>query len=88
MHHNGKLEFIVLLGGCGVPKIRCHCEPVRTLVWQSPMAAQRSVFGAYLTFFNKKLAYFTNQGFPKIHEIATPVCALARNDISFERTIN
>ena len=50
--------------------MKCHCEPVRTLVWQSPGK-------------NANLPIMTGK-YSIIQEIPTPACELARNDTFFD----
>ena len=54
------------------PKKCCHCEPVRTLAWQSPGFSENSE--------NEEIVYRSSL---KSWGIATPVCGLVRNDIFF-----
>lgn len=49
-------------GRGSTPPLRCHCEPVRRLVWQSPRFSNNYV---------RK-----SRGFTSIREIATPVTSV------------
>ena len=60
----------------------CHSEPVRTLVWESPSKSEQPiVIQAFLPAISRNSSMrngASNRG------IATPVCALARNDREFD----
>ena len=78
-----KFQFIVLFGVERALKNARHCEPVRTLAWQSP-SIFREFFMEEIVGFICNLAHFTTLSrVAPPHGIATPVCALVRDDVVF-----
>ena len=67
----------------------CHCEPARTLVWQSPSnSGQPIVIQTVLLHRFPESGCLLSRNCTSIQEIATPVCALARNDREFDGSSN
>ena len=67
-------------------QVRCHSEPVRRLVWESPLVQQAA---NQLTCHSEPVRRLVWESPSSLRphsstrEIATPVCALARNDGEF-----